>query len=456
MEKISFLLLFVLHASLLRTQTLDMPPIPQNVLLSEYDLEGQSELPLEYSLKPYCPLPNQATIASVGQAVGYGAMTMTYALQNRWTDTKHITENAFSGLFIPQVASGDACKAISFKMGFEALQQKGNLFFKDFDKRYTCGKIPQSIDYQKAVHHKIKLCINLLQPSATPTIRKATLQKCLLKGKPVVVGLLLPNDFSQYRGQTPYYHSAQAIGMAHAMVIVGYDEFGFELMNSWGTDWGDKGFFKIKYEDFNLYCKEAYLLDFDFQGITPSLVAQTLMGKLEFRTLETGSMRPSPLRFHPKKYYEKVQKLDSGQSFQLMLRTLQSNTFIYVFEYNAAQTITVHFPKNHLSKQEATFEFIETAAVPYDNSYLILPKRKNTFKKGDGTSYLFVLYARREWAEADLKRRLNLLEGANEAILERFQQVFGDVLAESVQYDPTQAAFTAQATPKVIPLILTF
>jgi hypothetical protein len=35
----------------------------------------------------------------------------------------------------------------------------------------------------------------------------------------------------------------------HAFVIVGYDEEGFFLLNSWGRSWGEDGFARIRYED---------------------------------------------------------------------------------------------------------------------------------------------------------------------------------------------------------------
>ncbi len=48
----------------------------------------------------------------------------------------------------------------------------------------------------------------------------------------------------------------------HAMCLVGYDDnkFGgaFEVMNSWGTDFGDNGFIWIKYDDFIQYTRELY------------------------------------------------------------------------------------------------------------------------------------------------------------------------------------------------------
>ena len=41
----------------------------------------------------------------------------------------------------------------------------------------------------------------------------------------------------------------------HAFAIVGYDEHGFLVQNSWGTDWGDRGFAILTYDD---WLRSAY------------------------------------------------------------------------------------------------------------------------------------------------------------------------------------------------------
>ncbi|MFN5911989.1 MAG: C1 family peptidase, partial [Bacteroidota bacterium] len=56
----------------------------------------------------------------------------------------------------------------------------------------------------------------------------------------------------------------------HAMCVIGYDDskYGgaFEVMNSWGTGYGENGFVWIKYNDFKKYVQEAYIIQTtDFQ-----------------------------------------------------------------------------------------------------------------------------------------------------------------------------------------------
>ena len=61
----------------------------------------------------------------------------------------------------------------------------------------------------------------------------------------------------------PSYYDKEIGG--HAVTIIGYDDskFGgaFEIMNSWGNDFGDDGFMWIKYDDLLKVIDEAYLLE---------------------------------------------------------------------------------------------------------------------------------------------------------------------------------------------------
>lgn len=86
---------------------------------------------------------------------------------------------------------------------------------------------------------------------------------------PVVFGMTLVNSF-RYVNSEGYYQAtkeerdnpnAYSLG-GHAMTIVGYDDNknggAFLVVNSWGEDWGDDGFFWLKYEDFQAFCSSAY------------------------------------------------------------------------------------------------------------------------------------------------------------------------------------------------------
>ncbi|MBN2251134.1 MAG: hypothetical protein JW724_03555 [Candidatus Altiarchaeota archaeon] len=65
---------------------------------------------------------------------------------------------------------------------------------------------------------------------------------------PVITGMAVYNDFFSYRGGV-YRHTSGGLAGYHAIAVVGYDEKNqcWICKNSWGTGWGERGWFRIKY-----------------------------------------------------------------------------------------------------------------------------------------------------------------------------------------------------------------
>ncbi|MES2800047.1 MAG: C1 family peptidase [Bacteroidota bacterium] len=96
----------------------------------------------------------------------------------------------------------------------------------------------------------------------------------IVNKRPVVIGMMVPTSFFSIGADGLFKpnKSTDQIEGGHAMCLVGYDDnkFGgaFKVVNSWGTSWGEKGFFWIKYKDFFDYVDEAYYFE---SGISASL-----------------------------------------------------------------------------------------------------------------------------------------------------------------------------------------
>lgn len=74
-------------------------------------------------------------------------------------------------------------------------------------------------------------------------------KKALLKG-PLVTTMTVYEDFMVYKSGVYKHVAGNSLG-GHAVSLVGYDDVkqAFLIRNSWGVEWGDKGFVYISYED---------------------------------------------------------------------------------------------------------------------------------------------------------------------------------------------------------------
>jgi len=72
------------------------------------------------------------------------------------------------------------------------------------------------------------------------------LKYALIMNGPCVAGLYVRNPDAN-----DFWNGGSTIYGGHAVAIVGYNEKGFIIRNSWGTSYGEGGYFILKYEDFN-------------------------------------------------------------------------------------------------------------------------------------------------------------------------------------------------------------
>jgi len=121
---------------------------------------------------------------------------------------------------------------------------------------YNIGKFtkkPSSTCYKEAMKHQAVSYQRLVQSSSQ-------MKGCLASGYPFVFGITVYESFESpavaKTGAVPMPGSGEKVLGGHAILGVGYDDSKqrFIVMNSWGTGWGDKGFFTIPY---------AYLTDSD-------------------------------------------------------------------------------------------------------------------------------------------------------------------------------------------------
>ena len=186
------------------------------------------------------------------------------------------------------------------------------------------------------------------QPPKTKVVR---CKKSIAQGKPVVIGMKVTESFTNVNEENPVWipkEDDKSLG-GHAMAVIGYnDSLGvFEEMNSWGNQWGDKGFFFISYKDFTKTAFQGIQLILPEEKLSPrkkqSLIAR--MEKAESEK-ETAAIREKQLVVQ----IEEAQKIVETESNPAAVNTAQE-------EVKEAKK---ELQKTIVKKQQANLEIQQT------------------------------------------------------------------------------------------------
>ncbi|MCD8529113.1 MAG: DUF4384 domain-containing protein [Chitinophagales bacterium] len=228
---------------------------------------AKNPLPAKVSLRQYAPQRlNQGEQGScVGWSSAYAARTIMYAEQTgaNPNSVRFSPSSLYNQIKLP------GCQGAYIQNAMETMLKKGLLPFDEFPYDETsCSLMPDNSDYNRMAQYRTKGYNRLTLGSQNSfDVDMLAIKQNLAQGAPVVVGLMVGGSFmGDMMGkkiwrptQSDYY--MQGFG-GHALCVMGYDDDldggCFEIMNSWGEEWGDKGIFFINYQDFQHFCKEAY------------------------------------------------------------------------------------------------------------------------------------------------------------------------------------------------------
>ena len=149
--------------------------------------------------------------------------------------------------------------------------------------------------------------------NATPSVD--LLKNALYNTGPLVTTMRVYEDFYYY-GSGVYSHVSGNYVGDHAIVIVGWDDAAQAMIvkNSWGTDWGDNGFFRIDYSELSGDTQFGDQMTLaDGPAITPSLTPPKTPDKLKAPVGGNAAVEPAfiwrPVA-HAQRYYLTVRASD--------------------------------------------------------------------------------------------------------------------------------------------------
>jgi len=321
------------------------------------------------------------------------------------------------------------------------MKYKGTVKYTDFEEQCSDSVDPSLLN--RASQHKIKDFARLFGRDKSNEFKIQAVKKSLSEYNPVVMGMKCPPSFYNAKGVWEPTESGEENFGGHAMCVVGYDDnrYGgaFEIMNSWGTRWGNEGFIWVKYEDFASFTKYAYEVFSDPAPKPPSV--PDLSGRIKLMTDRGEEMSANLLG----QSYASEEAWPSGTSFRIYISNNEP-AYVYAIGTDRTEEIFQLFP----------YAPDISAALNYKQNNVALPSEDHyiTMDNTTGTDYLCVLYSKEELDIESIKSRLSYTSGDFQ---DRIKKVMGDLLVEpgNINYHQQDIGFTAFSKGgKVVDLIL--
>ncbi|MGJ8743179.1 C1 family peptidase [Polaribacter sp.] len=488
MKKLFLLIFCILLPTLLFSQDENEEQFGTGLLFDEALYEGVpqsvplvtrsfTKLPTSFSLKAYAPTPgNQGSQGScVGWASAYGARTIANAITKNWKyNTSKINQNTFSPSFVyNQIKVNNQCQGAYIENAMKVMNN-GSAKLIDFAYDYTtCLKTPSSYVISKAKNHKI-LTYERLAKWNFPVNLASKVKKAIANKNPVVIGLFKYNSLKMDADKV-WIPNGGTHG--HAMVVVGYDDNkaggAFEIMNSWGSTWGNKGFFWIKYTDFENYIKTAYVLvddrndndkedkkdkedKEDKEDITIPFVYNKLGGELNLKlsdntvmpiSLADGATRNFNIVKATKTTYKVTKSYTSGTQFRIYIKSKQRG-YVYLIGYGSSdKSVNKLYPFNNYS------DFFN-----YSNSEIALPNEDYfiEFDNNPGRDILCVLYSKEKLNINDLVTKVS---GSSGDFVSNVKKALSDKIfkGSDISFSKDKISFNASSktnASKVVPIFI--
>lgn len=429
-------------------------PIKANLTRSLY-----SSLPESFSLKEHCPLPYSQ--GQYGTCVGWAASnarTILYSINNNLSGENEITEHRFSPGFIYYLirSSHENCTSGTYiEDAVELLKEKGVPKYKNLDSK--CPSVIQNNQITEASKFKIENYTRLFNINSTNKFKISRMKKSLSEGNPVVIGMNTPPSFFKAKYVwTPVESFSQNYG-GHAMCLIGYDnnKYGgaFEVMNSWGEHWGNKGFMYIKYNDLANFIHSGFELIDDVEQIQEHHEFE-LDGEVEI-VLKSGD-NIDVIQYSARglkivnnetnnNVYKSVKSYTSGTMFRLYLKNTKS-AYVYAIATDNTNIITKIFPYN------ANVSPI----LNYSQNIVPLPDEEHFIKMDNnlGTDVFCLLYSKKQ---LDIDQVIHDLMGLQGTLYNKIHQLFGESIIpnKDINFENNIVKFYAKSSKgSIVPVLI--
>lgn len=348
----------------------------------------KNPLPESVSLLRFAPdRQNQGKQGScVAWSSTYAARTIVEAASTGQSGNS----TAYSPAFVYNQIGLEGCEGSYIQRAMEFMTNKGVLPYNDFPyDDQDCSRQPTSSLWNKAAENKMHGFTRLTDGESIEGINVRAVKEHLAKDAPVVIGMMVGGSFMQgMMGKemwTPTGEDRSQMGFGgHAMCVIGYDDRkqAFQIMNSWGPEWGNNGIGWVRYGDFKEFVREAYGID-----PMPKRGAAVNVGfECNIGLVKNDNKQYIPLKTKSGNVFETVGTVAQGTPFKMEIKN-STECNIYIFGQETDGTSYTLFP--YPDKTDPT----KTQFSPYCGitGYRLFPRGKSMVPDDIGKKDIFAV-----------------------------------------------------------------
>ena len=359
-----------------------------NVYEGLADDNTKNPLPESVSLLKFAP--DRQNQGQQGSCVAWSSVYAARTIVEAASTNQPGNSTAFSPAFVYNQIGLEGCQGAYIQNAMEFMATKGVVAFNDFPyDDQDCSRQPNSALESKASKNKLHGFTRLTDGESTQGINVRAIKEHLAKDAPVVIGMMVGGSFMQgMKGKEMWAPTdedrTQAGFGGHAMCVIGYDDRkgAFQIMNSWGPEWGNNGIGWIRYGDFKEFVREAYGVDpMPKRGAAVSIGFEAAIG-----LVKTDDKQYIPLKLKAGNIFETVNIVAPGTKFKMEIKnSTECNIYIFGQETDGSSYTLFPYP----SKEDAT----KTAFSPFCGitGYRLFPKGKNLVPDNVGNKDVFAI-----------------------------------------------------------------
>jgi len=339
------------------------------------DDAGKNPLPEAVSLLKYAP--DRSNQGQQGSCVAWSCAYASQTILTAAATGEDPNQIKFSPSYLYNQIRLDGCQGSYIQRAMEAMQKNGGVPLSQYPYNdQDCEREPSSSQVQAGRANVIHGFTRLTNGDNMNEISVRAIKEHLAKNAPVAIGMMVGQSFMQdMMGQELWQPSggdASQMGMGgHAMSVIGYDDrkFGgaFQIMNSWGPEWGKDGVAWVRYGDFKQYVREAYGIDpLPKRASVANIPLECTIG-----LINNDGGNAIPLRVGAGNMFQTTAPIKIGTRFKMSIENA-TECYIYVFGRDTNNTSFVLFP--YMEKGATTSKYSPYCGI---TGYRLFPRDKS-------------------------------------------------------------------------------